>query len=266
MPQSDPDLPPGTRLLALEEIDSTNAEAMRRAAAGEPGPLWIWARTQSLGRGRSGRTWTSVPGNLYASLLIRLDCRPEDIQQLSLLAAVAVFDAVSQSAAEQGHLIPGLRLKWPNDVLINRAKLAGILPESTTVRGSRQFAVAVGIGVNLAGHPAGLESYATHLAAHGLVLAPAMALSRIAAALDGWLRVWDLGAGFASVRRAWLERAGKPGETIIVNTGRERVEGGFIGVDKDGALVVQTLDGTQRRFTYGDVTLGAAARGAEGRA
>src|SRR5215472_12224070 len=103
--------------VVFDEIDSTNTEAMRRAVAGERGPLWIAARRQTRGRGRSGRHWLSEPGNLYASLLITLECQPGVAQQLSLVAGVAVVDAIRTAAGGLGKP-EGLRLKWPNDVLI----------------------------------------------------------------------------------------------------------------------------------------------------
>ena len=211
MPLADPALSRGTRHLRFEVIDSTNAEAMRLAAAGEPGPLWIWAGSQSLGRGRSGRSWTSVPGNLYASLLTRLACRSDTIYQLALLAGVAVVDAIRAASAEQGHPVPTLRLKWPNDVLIGTAKIAGILAESTPVSGDSRLAVVVGIGLNLTGQPEGLGRHVTCLAAHGIPVPAPTALRLIDEAMQTWLRRWDCGRGFADVRAAWLERAGPPG-------------------------------------------------------
>jgi len=260
MPQAAPALPPAYRLLALDEIGSTNAEGMRLAALGETGPLWIWAGTQTLGRGRSGRTWVSVPGNLYASLLIRLECPPGAVHQLSLLAGVAVHDAIHAAAARAGVALSGLRLKWPNDVLIGEAKLAGILPESTTAPGRSGAVIAVvGMGLNLAGHPEGMGRPVTHLAAHGLAITPADMLGFVAASADDWLRRWDNGAGFAPVREAWLQRAGPPGERVVINTGRETVEGCFLGIDAQGALVLRDQGGAERRFTYGDVSLGVAA-------
>lgn len=258
MPQAVPTLPPGYRLLALDEIDSTNAEGMRLAAAGETGPLWIWAGAQSVGRGRSGRSWASVPGNLYASLLTRLECPPDAVHQLSLLAGVAVHDAIRTAASGSGRELPGLRLKWPNDVLIDGGKLAGILPESTFIPGSGRRVVVIGIGINLASHPSNLGRAVSHLAAHGCVITPAAMLGSLAAALDDWLGRWDNGSGFGSVREAWLQRAGPSGEPITINTGRETVEGSFLGIDADGALVLGDLSGVRRRFTYGDVALGTA--------
>ncbi len=265
MPQAVPALPSGYRLLALDETGSTNAEGMRLAATGETGPLWIWAGTQTLGRGRSGRTWVSVPGNLYASLLIRVECPPEAVHQLSFLAGIAVHEAIEVAATRVGVALPRLRLKWPNDVLIGDAKLAGILPESTTQPGQPRTVVAVvGTGLNLAGHPENVGRPVTHLAKHGLRITPAEMLSVLATAMDGWLKRWNDGAGFAHIREAWLQRAGSPGEPITINTGRETVEGSFLGIDAQGALVLRDLGGAERRFTYGDVTLGVAA-GASGR-
>lgn len=255
-------LPPGYRLLAFDEIDSTNAEGMRLAGTGETGPLWIWALTQKLGRGRSGRIWTSVPGNLYASLLIRLDCPPDVVHQLSLLAGVAAHDAIRSAASRAGSTVSGLRLKWPNDVLAGEAKLAGILPESTRAPGMSGAVVAVvGVGINLAGHPDGLGRAVTDLAAQGCQVDPTEMLQELARAMNEWLGRWSCGVGFMDVREAWLQRAGPKGERVTVNTGRELVEGSFVGIDAQGALVLCDPDGAERHFTYGDVTLGATAAG-----
>ncbi len=260
MPQAVPALPPGYRLLTFKELDSTNAEAIRLACAGETGPLWILAGAQTLGRGRSGRTWVSVPGNLYASLLVRVDCQPDAIHQLSLLGGVATWDAIRAVAAEDGRELPGLRLKWPNDLLIDGAKLVGILPESMAVPGAAgAFLAVIGIGINLAGHPGDLGRAVTHLAAHGCPTTPERMLEALAVAMETWLGRWNNGAGFGLVREAWLQRAGAVGELMTVNTGRETVEGNFLGIDAEGALVLRDQGGIDRRFTYGDVALGVAA-------
>lgn len=261
-PTASPVLPSRWRLVTLAEVDSTNAEAMRRAAAGEAGPLWIRAGAQTTGRGRSGRSWHTVPGNLFASALTTLDCPPEATHQVSLLAGVAVIDALRAACGGSGASPAGLRLKWPNDVLIGAAKLAGILPESAggATRGGR--IVVIGIGINLAGHPEGLGREATHLAAHGIRLAPDLVLRHLALALDDWLGRWDGGRGFAAVRSAWLERAGPAGEPISVHTGRTQIAGTYLGIDAGGALLLRDADGMERRFTYGDVALGTAGDGA----
>jgi BirA family biotin operon repressor/biotin-[acetyl-CoA-carboxylase] ligase len=241
------------RSIVLEEVGSTNTEAFKRAEAGERGPLWIVARRQTQGRGRSGRSWGSEPGNLYASLLQRLSCPPSAVHQISLLAGVAVIDAIR--AASGGVHIGGLRLKWPNDVLIGQAKCAGILPECVSGANGKDITAVIGIGINLAWHPADIGRPATHLAAHGVDVTPDAMLRALASAMQDWIGTWQGGAGFARVRAAWLERAGPVGEAATVDTGAERIAGTFLGLDGDGALLLRDAHGLQRKVTYGDVTL-----------
>jgi BirA family biotin operon repressor/biotin-[acetyl-CoA-carboxylase] ligase len=245
----------------LEETGSTNTEAFRRAAAGETGPLWIMARRQTQGRGRSGRHWASEPGNLYASLLQRLACPPAVVHQLSLLAGVAVVEAIVAAA---GCKPPGLRLKWPNDVLIGEAKCAGILPESQSGGADKEVVVVIGVGINLVSHPEDLGRATTDLAAHGICVAPEVMLGVLAPSIDRWLGVWACGAGFAEVRRAWLGNGGAVGERILADTGRERIAGSFLGLDAGGALLLRDSHGAERRITFGDVTLARGEPAAEG--
>ena len=244
------------RSVILEEAGSTNTEAFKRALAGEPGPLWVVARRQTQGRGRSGRQWASEPGNLYASLLQRLACPQSVVHQLSLLAGVAAVEAIAKTA---GAPIAGLRLKWPNDVLIGEAKCAGILPESQMGPGGAEVVVVIGIGINLASHPTGLGRAATHLAAHGVSLEPEAMLGFLSEAIGRWLGTWDCGAGFPAVRAAWLGYAGAVGESLTVDTGRERIAGSFLGLDDGGALLMRDAQGQPRKLTFGDVTLARIA-------
>ncbi|HEY7550426.1 MAG TPA: biotin--[acetyl-CoA-carboxylase] ligase [Hyphomicrobiaceae bacterium] len=242
------------RSLVVDQVGSTNREAFALAEAGEAGPLWIMARRQTAGRGRSDRPWVSVPGNLHASLLTQLPDPPGALPQLSLVAGVATVDAIRRAT---GGGPAGLRLKWPNDVLIGQAKCAGILIES--VAGRKAATVAIGIGIDLAWHPADLGRAATDLAAHGCRLFPEAVLGSLNEAMQTWLAAWDGGRGFLAVRRAWLERAGPGGERISVDTGRKRIEGTFADLDAEGALVICDAHGQRRTVTFGDVTLVAAA-------
>jgi BirA family transcriptional regulator, biotin operon repressor / biotin---[acetyl-CoA-carboxylase] ligase len=251
-------VPPPYRIVVLDEVDSTNRVALERASAGEAGPLWIMARRQTAGRGRSGRQWASEPGNLYASLLVQLGCPPAVVPQLSLVSGVAVTDAIQQAL---GSRELALRLKWPNDVLIGQAKCAGILAESMT--GREVVSVVIGIGINLAWRPASLGRAATNLAAHGVQTSPEAMLDMLAPAMQRWLEAWQSGEGFGAIRQAWLERAGPLGEVCSVNTGAERLEGKFLGLDPAGALLMQDEEGRQRSIGFGDVALvrTAAERG-----
>src|SRR5712691_5658318 len=131
----------GVRHITYDTLGSTNAEALTLARAGERGPLWITAKSQSVGRGRRGSAWSSPPGNLYATLLLSEPSPPEVAPQLSFVAALALHDAVAQCAPQLG---PLLKVKWPNDLLLNGKKLAGILIEGES---EPVFAVAIGIGV-----------------------------------------------------------------------------------------------------------------------
>ncbi|MCC7253872.1 biotin--[acetyl-CoA-carboxylase] ligase [Hyphomicrobium sp.] len=237
------------RVERLSAVDSTNVEAMRRAQAGERGPLWIMADVQTAGRGRSGRSWSSETGNLHASLLLTLALPQPKAYQLALVTGVAVFDALR---AVLRPVPPGLRLKWPNDILIDGEKTGGILIESSA--GADGLAAVVGIGLNVRTSPAGLDRPATHLAAHGACPEPSVLLASIADALTAWLATWDEGRGFAAVREAWLNRAHPIGERMGINTGTEHVVGAFAGLDPEGALLLDA-EGSVRRFTFGDVAL-----------
>jgi BirA family biotin operon repressor/biotin-[acetyl-CoA-carboxylase] ligase len=171
-----------------------------------------------------------------------------------MLTGVAVIEAVAEAARDLGG-VPGLRLKWPNDVMLGAAKTGGILLESSTL--GRNLAVVVGVGLNLASHPINLGRPVTHLAAHGVSVTPPCMLRILAEAMDRWLTIWQAGRGFARVRAAWLEHAGAPGERISINTGGSRVDGTFVGIDGDGALILRDEHGREWRFSYGDVTLDA---------
>jgi BirA family biotin operon repressor/biotin-[acetyl-CoA-carboxylase] ligase len=242
------------RSLILDQVGSTNREAFALAEAGEAGPLWLMARRQTAGRGRADRQWVSAPGNLHASLLIQLDCSPTSSPQLSLVAGIATIDAVRHVAAGGP---AGLRLKWPNDVLIGPVKCAGILAESVADR--QAVTAVIGIGINLAWHPTAMHRPATDLAEHGCRASPEAMLAALDEAMQRWLAAWDRGRGFAGVRQAWLERAGPAGEICTVDTGRERIVGTFADLDAEGALVIADSHGQRRTVTFGDVTLSAAA-------
>jgi len=224
---------------------------MRRAAAGEPGPLWILADTQTAGRGRSGRSWASEPGNLHASLLVRLALPSPRAYQLSLVAGVAVLEAVRRAVSP----VPSaLRLKWPNDLLVASEKTGGILVESSSSAG-QSLAAVIGIGINLVSHPAGVDRPVTHLGAHATQIpAPAALLDVLASYMQHWLAVWQNGQGFPEVREAWLSGAHPIGERLRIVAGAKTVEGTFAGLDPEGALILADPSGRKESFTFGDVT------------
>lgn len=242
----------------LETVDSTNSEAMRQAARGERGPKWIVARRQSSGRGRGGRVWQSAEGNLQASLLLTTTCALEAMAQLSLVAGVAVCDAIA--GIDEAHArAAGLRLKWPNDILLAGAKAGGMLVESTQLSGDR--VAVIGVGVNVKEAPVVPGRAITALSDHGIVCDADDLLCRLSDMMPLWLRTWDQGAGIGRIVEAWQERAGPKGELITIDTGGEVVTGGFAGLDESGALLLATGIG-QRRFTFGETRLAAVATAA----
>jgi len=241
--------PAGYALLEFDEIDSTNEEARRRAASGETRPLWIIAKRQSAGRGRRSREWQSLPGNLFATLLLRPDKPAAECAQLSVLAALAVSDMLAGFAPRAA-----LALKWPNDVLAEGRKIAGILLESESRAGGTAW-LAVGIGINLTSFPEDTEFPAISLAALGVAPpAPKDALLDLAAAFAKWYEVWRA-AGFAPIREAWLARASGLGSRIRVRLAREELTGVFLGVDDSGALLLGVNGGT-RAIAAGEVYFG----------
>jgi BirA family biotin operon repressor/biotin-[acetyl-CoA-carboxylase] ligase len=235
----------GVGLIACETVGSTNSEALARARAGERGPLWITARTQTAGRGRRGRTWVSEPGNLYATLLLTDPAPPERAAQLSFVAALATHDAIAACAPA---FAARLAFKWPNDVLLDGAKLAGILIEA---EGTRPLMVAVGIGVNCRHHPAATEFPATDLAAAGAAVAVEELFGALSHAMLDRLRQWA--EGFAGIRTAWLARAGGLGGALTARLGTRELTGRFEALDEAGRLLLRLPDGLLETIAAGEV-------------
>jgi BirA family biotin operon repressor/biotin-[acetyl-CoA-carboxylase] ligase len=245
-------LPIFFRPVALEAVDSTNDEAKRRAAAGVPEGTLVWAGVQTAGRGRRGRGWISPAGNLYMSVILRPPMPAGRAMQASFVAALAVAEAVAE-------LLPdgcAIACKWPNDVLVGGRKTAGILLEASGVAADPVDWVVVGIGVNLLTRPAdgAIESPATALAEEGGTAGSAEALAAVCRRFDAWHRTWR-NSGFAPVRQAWLERAHGRGGPARVRLEGQMVEGVFVDLDGDGALVLQT-EGRLRKIAAGDVFFG----------
>ena len=227
----------GARHIALESAGSTNAEALARARAGERAPLWITAQSQSGGRGRRGSAWASPAGNLYATLLLSEPSPQADAPQLSFVAALALHDAVAECAPQLG---PALQVKWPNDLLLGRAKLAGILIEGEN---EPVFAVAIGIGVNCASHPPDTAFPATDLAAAGAMVTPEALFAALSRSMQRRLAQWRRGEGFAAIRADWLKRAAGLGQPIKVRLPERELSGRFSGLDAAGRLLVEQPGG-----------------------
>lgn len=236
--------PAGVGRILLPTVDSTNAHALRPGAALAP-PCWVLALEQTGGRGRRGRPWLSPRGNFHATLAMQPDGPPDRAALRSFVAALALRDAL---AAVTG-LPQALALKWPNDVLLNGAKVAGILLESAGA-GRGVALLAVGVGVNLIAAPdaALLEPGAVPpvslLAETGLRLTPEAFLAHLAPAFARWEALFQA-RGFAPLRAAWLSHAARLGQPIRARTGTTEHAGVFETIDTTGALILSTPRGRQ---------------------
>ena len=246
-------LPDPFRLIAYETVGSTNDELKRLARDGAGEGLIIIAGEQTGGRGRRGRAWVSPPGNLYSSTLIRPDCRAAEAAQLGFIAALGVAGAIGELAPHVD-----LRCKWPNDVLANGKKVSGILLETEMVSGDRPDFVILGVGANLVSSPRDTPYPATSLGEEGAPgISPAMMAAAFIRHLAVWLANWRQG-GFAPIRDAWLARAMGLGEAIQVRLERDTLDGRFLDLDADGALLLGLPEGS-RRIAAGEIFPARAA-------
>ena len=202
---SDLRLPSVYNLITLRSCESTNEEAKIRARQGEvkiPDGTLIWAKEQTAGRGRRGRTWESLDGNLYLSLILRPEVSLQKAAQLSFVAAVALFDALG-NVSDPGHQI---HLKWPNDVLLQEKKVAGILLETESNCNGTLDWVVLGIGLNVAHFPRETTFPATSLMAENWDVSIEAALEAFARSFQIWANNW-VESGFERIRKTWLNRA-----------------------------------------------------------
>lgn len=210
--------------------------------------VWIWTAVQTAGRGRRGREWVAREGNFSATLLMRPDCDAGKGAELSFVAALALSDVLQAFSP-----VRPVELKWPNDVLFDDKKIAGILLESTASAGAKLDWLSIGCGVNLTFHPEDMPYPATSLEAAGIAPPTSLEfLERLAAAFAKRYRNW-IDEGFPAVRAAWLDRAKGQGKQIKARLGSETVTGTFTDLDETGALVIELGDGSIRKITAGEV-------------
>jgi BirA family biotin operon repressor/biotin-[acetyl-CoA-carboxylase] ligase len=235
-------LPPPFRLRHMGRIDSSNDEARRLARAGEVHGLVVTAVEQTAGRGRRGRVWHSPPGNLHCSLLLDPGDDASVAPQLTFVAALALRDALESLAPNSD-----FRVKWPNDLLCNGAKIAGMLLE----REGRL--IILGVGVNIVASPAAALYPATCLARTGsAAIADEVLLAfcgQLGARYDQWRQ-----QGFAAIRRDWLLVASGQGQEVTARLANETVMTGiFAGLATDGALELVDALGVTHRVLAGDI-------------
>jgi BirA family transcriptional regulator, biotin operon repressor / biotin---[acetyl-CoA-carboxylase] ligase len=232
----------GVTLIAHDTIGSTSTEACSLARAGARNPGWITAKQQTAGRGRRGNVWISEPGNLYASLLLP-DVPPGRAGELAFVAALAVYDAVGELAPNGASR---LALKWPNDLQVGNAKVAGILIEA-----ENSWAV-IGIGVNCAHHPEQMPNV-TDLTSSGMAVSLEPLFAALSKRMMRRLQQWALGKGFAAVREDWLDACPGVGHPILVRLPTKELTGKFENIDDKGHLLLRLRDGRVETIAAGEV-------------
>jgi BirA family biotin operon repressor/biotin-[acetyl-CoA-carboxylase] ligase len=247
----EPRLPDFYTLVERGRVTSSNDVAKDLAAADAPEGTLVRVREQTAGRGRYGRDWTSPPGNLYMSLILRPDCAVAEAAQIGWLAAIAVGEALASLIGPAAEI----RHKWPNDVLVGGRKIAGILLESASGEGANVDWVVAGIGVNVAHYPEGARHPATDLGAEGASASVEDTLAALGRAFEPWYHRWRR-EGFAPVRAAWLGRAWRFGQPIEARLEHETLAGVFEGVSDTGGLVLRLTSGETRTISYGEVFAG----------
>lgn len=237
----------GATLVEFDALDSTSLEAKRRAEAGARGPLWILARQQTQGYGRRGTEWRSDVGDLAATFLFDPGAPAERLGELSFVVSLAVADVLEASAPKAA-----VRLKWPNDVLIDGGKVCGVLLELIAGRQPDAPLLAIGIGVNITSKPDVAQYPTVRLVdVTASPPEPSKLVALIDARLDERITAWR-NSGFEPVRRAWLEQASGVGAPARVQLPAETVEGVIMDLDPSGALVLD-CGGVERRITAGAV-------------
>nr|WP_183451691.1 biotin--[acetyl-CoA-carboxylase] ligase [Microvirga lupini] len=229
----------GYRLLSLEATGSTNDDALQAARLGDPGQLWIVAAEQLAGRGRHGRQWSSPPGNLYASLLLIDPCDVASAPQLGFVAGLALHEAIE---AVTGLGAPRLALKWPNDLLLDGAKISGLLLEGHRLQPEGPLAIVIGFGVNVAFAPSGTPYPAASLQQVKAKLTRDEVFTALSSAFAKTFAAWrassrmNMSDPFGAIRKLWLERAAGVGQEVTLRLPSGEKRGIFEGLDQFGRL------------------------------
>jgi BirA family biotin operon repressor/biotin-[acetyl-CoA-carboxylase] ligase len=257
----------GYRLNGFDSVGSTSTEAAKAAQAGDSGDVWFCALQQTAGRGRRGRPWQSPHGNLAASLLVVPDVDPAIAATLGFVAGVSLNQALAgivpaamlKTGIDGADTANGrIALKWPNDVLADGAKLAGILLEAHK-RPDGAMAIVVGIGVNVVEAPEGLPYPATSLRALGLDTSAETVFGALSDAWVDAVELWDRGRGITDVLELWRRSAAGIGAEVAVNRDGDIVRGIFETIDEGGRLIVRANDNSRIAITAGDVHFGTTA-------
>ncbi|MFY9589908.1 biotin--[acetyl-CoA-carboxylase] ligase [Rickettsia endosymbiont of Halotydeus destructor] len=276
------------KLLIFDEIDSTNLEAIRIAKTNPSLNYAILAKTQTQGRTRNGKKWQSLPGNLHASLLLKPNKELTLFPQLSFVTGLAVYDTINaliiskpySNDLENWNVKQGvstrsvvklreyanpskfyeansskqksIKLKWPNDILINDKKISGILLESLTV--SNNNYLIIGVGINIIDNPVNIDQLTTSFSAENMTIhEPTTLLDIFIVNFEKYYQIWEQ-KGFTEIRKAWLEKAYKLHESVTINDGNTPVNGIFKGIDELGRIIIQLPSKKISHFVAGELS------------
>ena len=253
-------MPDGYAIAEFETLDSTNKQAYRLAQMGAFGPMLIFTKNQSHGKGRNGRVWLSSNDTLTATILISSKAPKENVAQLAFVMAIAAHKTVCEFADADKHQHIGL--KWPNDILVQGRKLAGILIESFTIKDNADSVLAIGIGMNIANIPSDGDfsaSALSQLCTNSELDKPIKIetiLSSLVQNFATYFDLWAEGKNFASIRKIWLANAIGLGGKITARLPNQSIYGVFERLDEDGILILRDEAGEIHQITAGDIFIG----------
>lgn len=241
------------RLLDYDIIDSTNSEAIRIAKTRPIDDLVILAKSQNKGRGRDGKYWQSDIGNLYASILLNNYMPSSNQSQLTLVAALAVHEVVNELLLEANNSQKATLIKWPNDILVDNKKIAGILLESVILN-SKNSAIIVGIGINITNHPSITARTATDLLAEGVDCKIEQVLNLLMINFDKYFCIWK-DYGYLNIKNQWLSKAAGLGKSVIIKSNDNELVGTFEDLDDEGNIKIRDNEGKLSTYLTGEVSL-----------
>ncbi|MGL1920350.1 MAG: biotin--[acetyl-CoA-carboxylase] ligase [Hyphomicrobiales bacterium] len=253
------DLPTGYAIAAFDSLASTNQHALKLANEGEFSghvgePLIVYTKNQTAGRGRNGRTWLSSDKTLTATILLTTSAPKAKVAQLAFVMAIAAHKTICGFLEASKHKSIGV--KWPNDILVQGRKLAGILIESSNAKSRGNTTLAIGIGMNIGDIPEDGDFSATSLLALDVDISIEQVLSSLAFNFDKFHELWSDGAGFAAIRKIWLDHALGLGGKITARLPNHSIHGIFESLNEDGILILRDEAGKIHQITAGDIFIG----------
>lgn len=245
---------PGIDVYFFESLSSTQEQARFMAEEGYPDGTIILTKEQIMGKGRMGRRWVSEPGNLYMTYISRPDCSASKAAEMSFVSCIAAGDGMRRFLARSSQ---ELNYKWPNDLMLNKQKVGGVLLETVGKDPEKLDAVLIGVGINLQNTPESANYPVTSFLQEGMDVSIDQALQVVAENLQAAIEMWRL-QGFSPIRNRWLEHVYGMGEVITVKQGNKTFQGRMQGIDDSGALIISSKIGATDYITAGDVLLGGA--------